>query len=153
MSLSGNPAYHRFRRLPTIPAQGRSYVAPASKLRILRGAALTQRNDAMKGVLSGIRLAGCAALLAGCITPQNTRLPTLGYGDPRAERQSYTYANPLPDRESGPAIERPRGFEFQRAEPVRSQERSAITKDILGTGGAAPALNPSASKYPDSVSP
>ena len=108
----------------------------------------------MKGLMVRIRLAGCAALLAGCVSPQNTRLPTLGYGDPRAERQSYVYHNPLPERESGPAIERPRGFEFQRAEPRRTLERDSITQGIVGAGGNFDSsVNPSASKYPNSVNP
>jgi hypothetical protein len=119
-----------------------------------RGGALAQRNDAMNGAIWSIRLAGCAVLLAGCISPQNTRVPTLGYNpDARAERQSYTYLNPLPERETGPAIERPRFYEFSRAEPKRSQDRSAITDEILNNGGANVGSSPSASRYPQSVTP
>lgn len=106
----------------------------------------------MKGVLSKIRLVCCAALVSGCIS-SNTRLPTLGYNDTRSERQSLDYINPLPERETSKEIERPRGFEYQRAEPRRAIERSAITDQIRGTGGVTGGLNPSASNYPDSVNP
>ncbi len=107
----------------------------------------------MNGVSLGIRVLAGAALLAGCVNSQNTRLPRLGYNDPRVERQSYVYHNPLPERESARDIERPRGFEFQRTEPVRTQERARITEGITGAGGTSEGLSPSASRYPDSVNP
>ena len=40
--------------------------------------ALARRNDAMNGVSLGIRVLAGAALLAGCVNSQNTRLPRLG---------------------------------------------------------------------------
>lgn len=106
----------------------------------------------MKGVFSKIRLVCCAALVSGCIS-SNTRLPTLGYNDTRAERQSLDYINPLPERETSKEIERPRGFEYQRAEPRRALERSAETGRILNSRGVPAGMNPSASNYPESVSP
>jgi hypothetical protein len=110
-----------------------------------------ERNDAMKSVMKRIGVAGCAVLLAGCISPQNTRFPTLGWNpNSQAERQSYTYHNPLPDPNLAKEIERPRGFENQRAEPQLSKERRAITDDIVGGGASS---NPSASRYPASISP
>lgn len=108
----------------------------------------------MNSVLLRIRLLGCAALLAGCISPQNTRLPTLGYNrDTRAERQSYNYLNPLPDRSGAGYQALPRGFDYPRDEPRRAQERSATTSQILGTGGVSTGANPSVSRYPNSVTP
>jgi hypothetical protein len=98
-----------------------------------------------------IRLFICAALLVGCISPQNTRLPTLRPSSVAAERQSYVYHNPLPDNEVGQAIDLPRGFDRQRSEPTRVQERSAITDSIVGGSGGGASNNPSASKYPGSV--
>lgn len=99
------------------------------------------------------RLAGCAFLIAGCISSESTRRPTLGFNpDTRAERQSFNYLNPLPDR-SGPGYQAlPRGFEYPRAEPRQAQERAAITDEITGSG-AVPASNPSVSRYPRSVNP
>jgi hypothetical protein len=110
-----------------------------------------ERNDAMNGVLSRIGLAGCLLLATGCVSPQNTRFPTLGWNrDSSSERQSYTYHNPLPDPNLAKEIERPRGFENQRAEPRLTQERSAITNEILGNPGGS---NPAASRYPSSINP
>ena len=107
----------------------------------------------MNGVMSRIGLAGCALLVAGCLTPQNTRFPTLGWNpNARQERQSYTYHNPLPDPNLAKEIERPRGFENQRAEPRMSQDQRAITNDL--TGNCDPGTgNPSASRYPASINP
>ena len=107
----------------------------------------------MNGIGSRIRLLAAAALLAGCVNPQNTRLPTLGYRDPRVERQSYEYHDPLPERETAKAIEVPRGFEFQRPEARRTLEKARMTEGITGTGGTSDGMSPSASRYPDSVSP
>jgi hypothetical protein len=108
----------------------------------------------MNGVWSGIRLAGCAVLLAGCISPKYTRFPTLRPSDPVAERESFNYHNPLPNPANGsPTIERPRGFENQRAEPRRAIEVDAITNGITGASGEGTSNNPSASRYPATVNP
>jgi hypothetical protein len=108
----------------------------------------------MNGVRLRIRLVGCAVLLAlllaGCISPQNTRLPTLGYRDPRAERNSE-YLNPLPDSTGAMIYEQPRGFEYPRAQPRRAQDNSATTDSITGNGGAV--SSPAASRYPQSINP
>lgn len=101
----------------------------------------------MKGFWLRIRLAACASLLtAGCISSQNTRMPTLGWGDPRAERASYTYHDPYPERETGPFVERPRGADHQRAEPRRTMERAV---NPSGYGSMAP----SAQRYQNTVTP
>ena len=114
--------------------------------------ALAQRNVAMNGITLRIRLVGCAVLLAGCISPQNTRLPTLGYSrDTRTERERYNYLYPLPDQNFGTPFEQPRGFEFSRAQPRRAQENYATTEAI--TGGAGAVSSPAASRYPNSVNP
>ena len=100
-------------------------------------------------------VAAGALLAAGCISPQDTRLPTLGYRDTRTERKSLDYLNPLPDR-SGPGYQAlPRGFDYPRAEPRRAQERAAITRTIeeINSGETVPASNPSVSRYPRSVNP
>jgi hypothetical protein len=94
--------------------------------------------------------AATLCLCAGCITPSNTRLPTLGFGDPKAERQSYLAHNPLPDTEEPFAGGNPRGFEHQRSEPVRTRERyvNPISLTPEGTPAATP---PAAWRYPQSV--
>jgi hypothetical protein len=106
----------------------------------------------MNAVLLRIRLVGCVVLLAGCISPRDTRLPTLGFNpNPRAERNSYEYLNPLPDTTVGTPFEQPRGFEFPRAQPKRVQDNSATTDEITGRGGAV--SSPAASRYPQSINP
>ena len=108
----------------------------------------------MNAIMRRIRFLGCAALMTGCISSQYTRLPTLRPSAAVvAERESFTYHDPLPDRDAGPAIDLPRGFERQRAEPRRTLERDSITNGIIGTGGGGSSNNPSASKYPSSVDP
>ena len=69
-------------------------------------------------LLIAITLAG----LAGCAS-DGTRLPTLAYGDPRAERLAAEYHDPLPEQDIGPYTSaRPRGFEHARSEPRRTLE-------------------------------
>jgi len=101
----------------------------------------------MNAITRRIGCLGCAALFVGCISPQYTKLPSL-----RPEPQDYAYHNPLPDREAGPAIDLPRGFDRQRSEPTRTLERAAKTDLILQKNSGTSSTNTSASKYPGSVS-
>jgi hypothetical protein len=94
---------------------------------------------------------GLAVLLGGCLSPQYTRLPSLTYGSPEMERRSLSVHNPLPERESGRAIEAPRGFELERSEPRRTTERFVAPTGYAPDG--SPGLSPSASRYPQSVTP
>lgn len=103
----------------------------------------------MKGLEKFIGL-GMTVLLAGCMS-QHTRMPTLAYGDPSMERRSYEYHNPLPERESGRAIEAPRGFEFDRSEPRRAIQRAGAPGGFTPDGSSG--LSPSASRYSQSVTP
>lgn len=79
----------------------------------------------MNGISLGIRLAACMTLLtvAGCAS-QNTRLPSLAYGDPKAERRGYDYHDPYPEGQVGPFVERPREAVRQRSEPRRTMEHA-----------------------------
>jgi hypothetical protein len=104
----------------------------------------------MNNLIRRIRFLACAAVLAGCITSQNTQLPTLR---PTSRVGEYVYHDPFPDRDAGPAVDRPRGFERARSVPQRTLERRAITDDIVGSSGGGSSNNPSASKYPSSVDP
>lgn len=107
----------------------------------------------MNGILRNALLAGCTVFLAGCLSPKYTRLPTLRPSDVESERQALTYHDPNPDRDMGPPIDRPRGFDRPRAEPRRILEHQAITNQILRDGGEETDNNPSASRYPGSVNP
>lgn len=100
----------------------------------------------MNGVLS-FRVGACVALLmAGCVTAENTRMPSLAYNpDTRAERRSYDYHDPLPEGNVGPLVERPREAMRQRSEPRRTMEHN-----IRPMSGSLP---PSTARYPDVVTP
>jgi hypothetical protein len=72
-------------------------------------------------------------------------MPSLAYGDPRAERRAYDYHDPLPEGNVGPLVERPRAAMIQRSEPRRTLEHA-----VTPMSGALP---PSAARYPDAVTP
>jgi hypothetical protein len=92
-------------------------------------------------------------LCCGCATPWTTRLPTLAFGSPRAEKRAYERHDPFPVEELGPDTQtRPRGF----IEP-RTEERKAMESQInnLQPESASPFPNVpmTGSTYPDVVSP
>jgi len=90
-----------------------------------------------------------ALLCSGCLGSGHTRLPTLAYAPPDVARRSFEFHDPEPDVDFGPNIERPRGFERQRAVPRRSLERWLNRSGA----GASTGLAPSAERYPNSVTP
>lgn len=82
----------------------------------------------MNGFSLRLRLVGSVLMLGGCISSQNTRMPTLGVGDPRAERQGYQVHDPLPDLHSGGGYMNdavPRGFDQPRSEPRQANDKAA----------------------------
>lgn len=84
--------------------------------------------------------------LSGCVNP-DTRLPTLGWTDSRAERIASEYHDPLPESDVGPATStRPRGFTTARSEPRRTLE--GATRIGYPDGVYRPA-----SQYPATVAP
>jgi hypothetical protein len=84
-------------------------------------------------------------LLTGCISSQNTRMPSLAYGDPRAERRTYDYHDPFADN-TGPFVERPRGADHQRSFSRRAMEQSTM-QPMSGT------QPPSEARYQNVVHP
>jgi hypothetical protein len=95
-----------------------------------------------------------SAVVTGCITPWNTRLPTLDPGIPAVERRMYEIHDPYPEQDLGPDTQtRPRYFEEPRSQPRRLLE-GRMLRD-LGPSGVptTPAVPPSAAQYPDSVQP
>ena len=97
-------------------------------------------------------LGSCALLVAGCISPQNTRLPNLAFGDPRAERATYSYHDPLPERDPGAQMSaRPRGFEIPRTQSRQARERNPDIGPLFPDGSAAAV--PQASRYGQIVQP
>lgn len=91
--------------------------------------------------------AGLVLLVSGCAG--RTRLPSLGVGDPRAERNDYLYHDPMPEGDIGPLTSgRPRGFEVQRSEPRRAIEKSMPAEQLSAPGGTA-----AKPRYPATVRP
>lgn len=105
----------------------------------------------MKGVCLKFGVLACVAAIGGCRTDQ-TRLPTLGWGDTKAEARSYNYVDPLAEQENGPFVERPRGFDRQRTEPRRTQQHFEQTREMISPTGAQSQAE-SAARYPESVTP
>lgn len=99
----------------------------------------------MRTALSVLALAASLGL-SGCVSP-NTRLPTFGWTDSRAERIASEYHDPLPESDVGPATSsRPRGFTTARSEPRRTLE--GATRIGFPDGSYRPA-----SRYPATVVP
>lgn len=89
--------------------------------------------------------AGSVAV-CGCISPFNTRLPTVDTPPAPVEKQSYRIHDPFPDEELGPdTMTRPRGFNEPRAEP-----RKILESQSLLNLDRAP-LPPNSFNYPDAV--
>src|SRR3712207_9149809 len=64
-----------------------------------------------------------SCLLAGCITPWNTRLPTFEPRPPALERRSFQVHDPFPEDDIGPeTMVRPREFREPRDETRRATE-------------------------------
>lgn len=89
--------------------------------------------------------------LGGCITPWNTRLPTLHSQPPVVEGRSYQLHDPFPDAQVGPdPMIRPREFIEPRAEPRRTLEGRALL-GMPQTAPATPVPPPSSWQYGDTV--
>ncbi len=100
-------------------------------------------------------LSVCLLVAAGCLSPYNTRFPSLLYGSPSAERKSFEVHDPLPSVSEGPDTHvRPRGFEAPRSE-ARQAAESAQRRQL---GVPAPEFQqpvapefPPTGNYPQSV--
>ena len=88
----------------------------------------------------------------GCVSPFNTRLPTVANGPPLAEKRAYERHDPFPNEELGPrTFTRPRGFIWPRTE-----ERKALEGRILNNlqpENASPYPTPpmTGADYPEAV--
>lgn len=91
----------------------------------------------------------------GCVTPQNTRFPTLGFNDPEISRREIEQFDPLPQEDIGPGTQaRQRDSATTRTYTRRNQENSLRANTPLVPGidpfpeqsSAAPAPT-----YPEAV--
>lgn len=96
--------------------------------------------------------------LVGCLHPYQTRMPTVGYGDPRIERRAHERHDPFADSIAGPdMMSRPRGYTEPRTEPRRASEERVrqfaappSDQSALPYPSQVPALG---SKYPNAIRP
>jgi len=97
-------------------------------------------------------LSAACLMLAGCLTPQNTRFPQLFPGDMRREALSFRYHDPFPDDSIGPATSsRPPSYIKQR-DPARRAEENRILRGYNLEAAPTGSLPPkTAWDYPDAV--
>jgi hypothetical protein len=100
---------------------------------------------------------GCAvaaaALVAGCVTPWNTTLPTAYPRHPALERRAFEFHDPFADESAGPDMQiRPRGYDTQRTAPRRAKE-GAILQGVVPTFAPSPVLPATDPYYPNAIRP
>ncbi|HID24546.1 MAG TPA: hypothetical protein EYP14_19405 [Planctomycetaceae bacterium] len=92
---------------------------------------------------------------SGCITPFNTRLPTLLPRHPAVEKRSYEFHDPFPNPDLGPETDqRPRGYKRPRTQPRQLWELRKLRQ--LLTEPLPNQTQPQSStgrKYPNVVRP
>ena len=102
-----------------------------------------------------IRKCGLVAalfLLAGCLNPQMTQMPSLGFRPTEIEKRSFAQHDPYPDDLSGPSTKnRPRAFIDQRTEERRAWEQRMLQGQGIPHGTAAPRLPTSQYQYPNAL--
>ncbi len=98
-------------------------------------------------------LAICGSLLlAGCVTPYNTRLPTLRPRHPAVERRSYEYHDPFPNSDLGPETnQRPWGFARPRTQPRQMWQLRRLGPLPPEATPTAPQSEPLGTAYPESI--
>ncbi|NOX54693.1 MAG: hypothetical protein GXP27_09695 [Planctomycetes bacterium] len=92
---------------------------------------------------------------SGCITPYNTRLPTLLPRHPAVEKRSYEFHDPFPDPNLGPETDqRPRGYKRPRTQPRQLWELRGLRQLPSNSPAEQPAPQSSTgTKYPHVVRP
>lgn len=101
--------------------------------------------------ISRMLLAVTCCLFMGCLTPANTRFPTLSVAPPGVEAAGYQNHDPFPEESAGPdTFNRPRSFVAPRDEP-RNTIESQSRLGVIPGGVPRSNLGPSSSAYPDAV--
>jgi hypothetical protein len=93
----------------------------------------------------------CLLCLTGCLTPWNTRFPTVFTRAPEIERVEQQYHDPYPDSQLGPSTgSRPLQYHDQRPLPVRIREKSdgSRMRSLNGTFIPPPVSPSPGSQYP-----
>lgn len=86
--------------------------------------------------------------LSGCVTPMNTRIPSIVHRPAEMERREAQIHDPYPDSKFGPDTGvRPLGFENQRSEPQRAKDRY-FTSMLRTQGGMPQSSAPPVTPYP-----
>lgn len=90
----------------------------------------------------------------GCLTPLNTKFPTLAPHSTEYEQRESQVQDPFPETDLGPETGfRPPDYEQQRSEVQRAKERfgASILRQQHGSPQPGPVPGPSGSLYPEAV--
>ena len=93
-----------------------------------------------------------AFVLAGCASPQFTRMPTAWVGHPNSESRAYQQQDPFPDPDIGPDLmSRPRGYSRPRTESRKAAEQRILFGSPNSPEYFRPGHQQGASRRPASV--
>jgi hypothetical protein len=115
-----------------------------------------RRRRPLRRVLA-VGMLACVMVIAGGCSPQ-TRLPSIFPSPGDSDKRSFNVHDPLPEADIGPDMgARPRGFEYDRAEPRRTQEAQGqlgvLPHGEGSMGGPPPGSGPPGSVPPGAVPP
>ena len=95
---------------------------------------------------------GLVCLLAGCVNPYVTRLPSFFAGDPKTERKVMERHDPFPSRELGPVLfTRPQGFVEQRPDTTQLNKEGMLRGYRRGVEPVPPPGVSTQRRYPNTV--
>ena len=115
-----------------------------------------RRRRPLRRVLA-VGMLACVMVIAGGCSPQ-TRLPSIFPSPGDSDKRSFNVHDPLPEADIGPDMgARPRGFEYDRTEPRRTQEAQGqlgvLPHGEGSMGGPPPGSGPPGSVPPGAVPP
>lgn len=92
------------------------------------------------------------APVAGCITPWNTKMPQWHLSSAEWQRREAQNQDPYPDSDIGPDTGvRPRGYNQQRSDALRSKIRSEDTRIRLQLAPPPGTTNGPGAQFPEAV--
>ncbi|MFO1003746.1 MAG: hypothetical protein U0936_25730 [Planctomycetaceae bacterium] len=79
--------------------------------------------------------------MSGCMTAQNTRLPSWYTWFPAAENEAYERTDPFPDPDIGPSLDStPRGYDRPRSESRKAAEQRVFQGIPVGPEYVRPGI-------------
>jgi hypothetical protein len=92
------------------------------------------------------------ATFSGCITPWNTKMPQWHMSSAEWQQREAQNQDPFPDSDIGPDTGvRPRGYNQQRSDPLRTKIKSEDTRIRLQVAPPPGATNGIGAQYPEAV--